>query len=232
MNSDAPRVSLRALAAFVVTIALFASTICVAASAPPGDETPQRATRFLSESVSRLGLQTELKNNSAEELKPRFNLKIPREVASFVFYGALVVMLLVILKSSRDNLWSFSRSKRLEAYDVYESAPVAEVSRMKVQLEVDELARSGNFAEAMHVMLLQSVDEMRGLHSSISASMTSREILRRVELSAEGRLVFADIVSRVEISYFGKHLPRAEEYFACRESFDTLTGLLRRGLVS
>jgi len=222
----------RAIAALLLAaafFALFAPTWRAGAAQLDAGE----ASALISESVRRLDLQTEIGERS-QGWWANFRLRIPREVASFIFYGSLFVIFAVVIFCLRDNLWSLSRTRRLtRGGDCGEGAAVSAASRMEMaQVEADDLARQGNFAEAMHVLLLRSVGEMRGrLPSSISASMTSREILRRVELSSEGRAVFADIVSRVEVSYFGTHLPGAVEYTSCRESFDTLTGFLRRELI-
>jgi hypothetical protein len=190
----------------------------------------QRAGLFLRDSKRALDLQTELEF----EEDRRFRLNISPRIASRIFYGAIFVVFAVVLLALRDNLWSFSRSRRLGPDSGGESPPPAAASRMEnAQVEADELARRGDFAEAMHVLLLQSVSELRrGLAVSIADSLTSREILRRVSLPGEGRSVFSDIISRVEISYFGTHKPEAEDYAACRRSFDTLTDLLRRNGVS
>jgi hypothetical protein len=63
----------------------------------------------------------------------------------------------------------------------------------------------------------------------LSASSTSREILRHIDLSSEGRAVFADIVAHVEVSYFGMYEPGEEDYAICRRSFDTLIQTFRQG---
>jgi hypothetical protein len=80
----------------------------------------------------------------------------------------------------------------------------------------------------MHILLLNSVEEMRRrLSTPIAASLTSREILARAGLTPTAGAALADIVGRVEISYFGGHVPGAEEYAACRRSFEKLAGWLR-----
>jgi hypothetical protein len=97
------------------------------------------------------------------------------------------------------------------------------------QTGADDLARRGKFAEAMHALLLQSLSELRRhLHAPLAVSLTSREILHHIDLPPEGHAVFADIVERVEISHFGGRRPEAEDYVACRRSFDALARVLRQ----
>ena len=222
---------------FVFTMTFF-STAIYAADGDREPIPPEKARVSLRASVHVLGLQTELpigdngKAETRDQTVQRYpQLRISSETATFILYGAVLVMVIVVFLSLPTNLWSFSRSRQLSGGDSYERAPVAAAVRMeKAQVEAEELAYQGNFAEAMHVLLLQSVDELRRrLCVSISVSLTSRDILRRIALPPEGLAVFSDIISRVEISYFGTYQPGVEEYRACRRSFDTLTDLLRQG---
>lgn len=164
---------------------------------------------------------------------PDFNLRVPTGGANVVFWVALIVIVVLLIPTLRANMWSDSRARRLEgggdgAEDI---APEAVATRMEqAQAEADDLARQGDFAGAMHLLLLQSLSEMRRrLRLSIAASLTSREILYRASLSPDGRAHFADIVGRVEISYFGTHRPGEVDYLACRRSYDALAEDLRRG---
>ncbi|MDR3333248.1 MAG: hypothetical protein LBT08_11535 [Synergistaceae bacterium] len=239
------RVCAALIASLVISAALLLSPLfagaATAGSVMSGGvvkETVQDAARHLSASKRALDLQTEISVKGDEEIRQGFwdrTFSFPSlpEMASFIFYGAIAVILVVICLTIRDNLWSLNRSRRLDIRG-FEGSPQAVAStRMKhAQAEADDLARRGDFAEAMHLLLLQSVEELRGyLSISIASSLTSREILRRVLLSAEGRAAFSDIIARVEVSYFGTHRPGAEEYTACRRSFDMLTELLRGGLL-
>jgi hypothetical protein len=87
----------------------------------------------------------------------------------------------------------------------------------------DELAGQGRHAEAMHVLLLQSLaDIRRRLDEQFADSLTSREILRSTSLSEQGRASLREIIVRVEWTYFGQRPAGAADYMACRASFDRL----------
>jgi hypothetical protein len=87
----------------------------------------------------------------------------------------------------------------------------------------DDLARQGRFVDAMHVLLLQGLaDIRRHLGEQFADSLTSREILRSTKLSEAGRGPLRDIIARVEWTYFGKHPAERDDYAACRASFDAL----------
>lgn len=200
---------------------------------------PQKAKESLLVSKRVLGLQTELlfreeKRIAPEnEARPSFSfMRISPEMARYLLYASLIVIAIVIILNLRANLWSSSRSQQMERVMQQESVPNLVVLRMeKAQVEADEMARQGNFAEAMHILLLQSVGELRRrLNVPIAVSLTSREILHgTAALTPDGRAILADIIGRVEISYFGTHLPDREEYQACRRSFDALVDILRGG---
>jgi hypothetical protein len=85
--------------------------------------------------------------------------------------------------------------------------------------EVDALAESGAFTEAVHRLLLLVQERLRTrIEHGLQASLTSREILRRARLSADGAAAFASLVGAVEISLFGMRAANAATYAACREN--------------
>lgn len=231
----------RALVCLALVIAFAVSNPLPSCAAAPA-ESPAReeALRALRNSQRSLGLQTEMPTDRKARMEPQNRtvakahpLTLSGEVAWVMLWGAVLLALGVIFLSVKDSIWSNSRSRRLTPEEEAEIAPPATVARMeKAQVEAEALAGQGSFAEAMHVMLLQSVSELRRrLGIPIAASLTSREILYRVGLTPEARAVFADIINRVEISYFGAHQPEQEEYLACRRSFEELTRILQQGVL-
>src|SRR4029450_5769080 len=94
------------------------------------------------------------------------------------------------------------------------------VSPAEAAFTADELASRGLFREGMHVLLLRAIAEMRERLGTESArSLTSREILRRAKLPETSKASLRDIITRVELSYFGDYPVEARDYAACRESF-------------
>lgn len=150
-------------------------------------------------------------------------------IAKILMWVAIAVFAAVVVMTILDNL-KFGKRFR----DPDEEGLAADISPQETQVrmvkahdEAESYAEAGNYAEAMHILLLQSLAEMRRrLDMSIASSLTSREIYARVTLSDESRQALDDIISRVEISYFGDHKPERDEYIACRESYLRLTRLL------
>lgn len=198
----------------------------------------QKASKAFNASKRSLDLQTEMPVEKEMRVqRPAVKQTVPGTGISpfwirIVLIGAIIVIALIIIFNFKAIRWSDSRARKLaQAKEIEIDAEASAVRMEKAQLEADELARQGNFAEAMHALLLQSVNELRRrLRVSIGVSLTSREILHRIGLPPEGRNVFADIIRRVEISYFGSYQPGAADYTACRESYDTLTHILRKGV--
>jgi hypothetical protein len=103
-------------------------------------------------------------------------------------------------------------------------------SATAAQENADDLASQGRFVEAMHVLLLQSVAEMRRrLDVPLADSLTSREILRRVPVSSAAQHALGDIIAAVERAYFGEYGAEATDYQLCRARFMTLTEALQAG---
>jgi hypothetical protein len=208
------------------------------AAAAESSRLEREAGQAWSASARSLGLQTELPVKARAEAAGREKDQglsaegsapfLSQDLATYILYGSIFVILILVSLNLRGSLWSSSRSRRLIRGE--DGSNRAAAARMdKAQLAAEEIARAGNFTEAMHALLLQSLAELRRLDLSFASSLTSREILRSAALPSEGRELFADIVSRVEISYFGAHQPDREEYLACRSSFESLTEVIRRG---
>lgn len=96
---------------------------------------------------------------------------------------------------------------------------VPEPERDRTFDEVDALAESGAFTEAVHRLLLLVQDRLRGrIEHGLQASLTSREILRRAKLPQEAGTSFATLVAAVEVSLFGMRAANAQTYALCREN--------------
>jgi hypothetical protein len=198
----------------------------------------RRASGYFEDARRRMDLQTELPEGRetirpAREWPAWLRIKISRGTARVILYASLAFIFVITAAHLMSNRWSSSR-RRIIAPMAEDACEETAAFRMETaQIEADDLAEEGCFAEAIHVLLLRSVAEIRlRLSAVIASSLTSREILALKELSPQEREVFADIVRSVEVSYFGGYVPGAGEYTFCRRSFEALTGLLRQGRAS
>jgi hypothetical protein len=197
---------------FALILAFFASPLAAQNQDP-------RA--LAGEAIRRLGLQTELPRDP--EQKP-FQIQLPPE-ALWLVAAVGLALLLYMFRDMLPALGFISRGD-VEAGEEGIGGTVAKPPE-QVLAAADDLARQGRFVDAMHVLLLQGLaDIRRHLGEQFADSLTSREILRSTKLSEAGREPLRDIVRRVEWTYFGKHPAEREDYLACRASFDALAHAL------
>jgi hypothetical protein len=122
------------------------------------------------------------------------------------------------------------RSSRIDAASERQTGlPPLSIERLEeAQIDADDLAREGRIVEAMHLLLLRSLAELRrSLDLRFADSLTSREILSRLRLPKRALGALTDIVARVEFAYFGNRQTGEEDYQACRRSFADLTSAVR-----
>jgi hypothetical protein len=183
-------------------------------------QSPQDVQQLADQAIRRLDLQTTFP--VVPELPRLFSL--PAEVLWIVIGVAAAVMLyafrdlIPMLRSPQGDDWM---SEEAFGGGGKAGSPAAALGA------ADELAAAGRFVEAMHVLLLQGLAAIRsGLDEEFADSLTSREILRRARLPDPGRTSLRDIVSRVELTYFGQYPAALADYEACRASFNALTQAL------
>jgi hypothetical protein len=173
------------------------------------------------QAIRRLGLQTELPHDP--EQKP-FQIQLPAEALWLMV--AIGLALLVYMFRDMLPALGFAPRGQVDAGEEGIDGTVAKPPE-QVLAAADDLARQGRFVDAMHVLLLQGLaDIRRQLGEQFADSFTSREILRSTKLSEAGREPLRDIITRVEWTYFGKHPAEREDYLACRASFDALAHAL------
>jgi len=120
-----------------------------------------------------------------------------------------------------------------------QAAPVATTSSLSTAPEaerdhtfdeIDALAESGAFTEAVHRLLLLVQERLRSrIEHGIQVSLTSREILRRAKLPQDAATAFATLVAAVEVSLFGMRAANAATYALCREHCRRVLSAAREG---
>ena len=182
-------------------------------------QSPQDVQQLADQAIRRLDLQT-----TFPVVPELIRFTLPSEVLWIVIGVAAAVMLyafrdlIPMLRSPQGDDWM---SEEAFGGGGKAGSPAAALGA------ADELAAAGRFVEAMHVLLLQGLAAIRsGLDEEFADSLTSREILRRARLPDPGRTSLRDIVSRVELTYFGQYPAALPDYEACRASFNTLTQAL------
>lgn len=87
--------------------------------------------------------------------------------------------------------------------------------------DADKLAAAGQFAEAVHLILFRSIEDIEGKRPDlISPALTSRDIAGLEGVPERVRRTFSDIAAVVERSFFGGRAVGAEEFAACRKAYE------------
>jgi hypothetical protein len=151
--------------------------------------------------------------------------------ARVLLWVAVAIGVVVILLYLRDILPGGGLARRKKWGAAESGLALGESgAEAQAQINADELARLGRFVEAMHVLLLQALADMRHrLDVVIADSLTSREILRRAKVSPLAKSALQEIIGAVERAYFGDHPTGETDYRSCRDNFTTFVGALRSG---
>lgn len=142
----------------------------------------------------------------------------------YVFWGMLILGAAMILYFLGRELiatrWpAFKRHKgpTLGAEDWRPS-----VAKARTLLEdADRLAAAGRFAEAVHLILFRSIEDIEVKRPDlISPALTSRDIAQLEGVPQVVRQTFSQIARVVERSFFGGRAVGAEEFAQCRQAYE------------
>lgn len=87
--------------------------------------------------------------------------------------------------------------------------------------QADRLAAEGRFAEAAHLLLLRSVEDIeKRKPTAVRRSLTTREIAGLKSLPESARPAFVRIGQVVERSLFGAALVDASDFASCRQAYE------------
>lgn len=88
--------------------------------------------------------------------------------------------------------------------------------------DADALAAEGRFAEAAHLLLFRSIEDIEGRRPYlVRPALTSRDIARSSGLPEAARTAFSGIARVVERSHFGGAPVGADDFAACRRAYET-----------
>ena len=86
----------------------------------------------------------------------------------------------------------------------------------------ESLAARGEYAEAVHVLLLRSIMLIRDRGVALSTALTSREILRQAPLQQQEMDAFKTLVGVTELTHFGGRGATEAEFLQCRDLFQRI----------
>lgn len=146
-----------------------------------------------------------------------------------VFLWTMIVALLLLLlwivqDRIRHGIWRLPRWRARRLADPAESqeedwAPEAAPARAWLT-EADTLAGKGRYGEAVHHLLLRSVEDLsRRRPQIVRPALTSRDLARAEGIPYAPRRLFAEIAAAVERSLFGGRAIDEEEWNRCRAAY-------------
>jgi len=92
----------------------------------------------------------------------------------------------------------------------------------------DALAAEGRFAEAVHALLLRTIQAL-SRHMPVARALTSREIEERAGLPDAAREALGELVQAVELTRFGGRPATADDYARCVACFERIRAALGGG---
>lgn len=147
--------------------------------------------------------------------------------ARFLLWTLLAVVaaafVALIYQRLRHGEWRLPWGKRgqLEHISVDEEEWAPEAAPVRSWLEeADALARQGRFAEAIHHLLLRSIEDIaRRRPQLVRPALTSRELAASDSIPGAARDLFAAIARQVERSLFGGREVAASDWESARTAY-------------
>lgn len=181
------------------------------------DEIARRAARVLAGG----GYQTELPRHPRAPVDVHLPLGPLELLLRILVWGALGVLAFLAIA------WLVRRLAP-GARDV-ELAEPAGAAPVEIPIaSAEALAAQGRFAEAIHALLLETLQALSRA-ARLAPSLTSREIVARVPLPAPARDALSGLVLAVEVSRFGGADAAEPDYRACLGRFHAFLETYRSG---
>jgi len=143
----------------------------------------------------------------------------------WVFWLGLAAAVLVVLVFIARELifvrWPGLMKRRPTVLAAPEWRP--EPARARALLEdADRLAAQGRYAEAAHLLLHRSIEDLQGRRpSAVRPALTARDIAGLDSLPAAARGPFHRIAQVVERSFFGGRPVDADAFAECRHAYES-----------
>lgn len=141
----------------------------------------------------------------------------------FAFWGLVAVLALMLARAiyRRVRVYLSGRSAGIETSGPGWRPEAAPARRLLA--EADALAAAGQFAEAIHLLLLRSVEQIAArAPSALRPGSTSRDIAAATLLPGDVRSAFSQIAGVVEAALFAGRTVGADAWASCRKAYETV----------
>ena len=151
-------------------------------------------------------------------------LKFIAPALKYVFWGGLIVIAGLILFAVAREILKLRgpRAKATKARQPPEPEWRPDVAAARdLLVQADALAADGLYAEAAHLLLLRSVEDIQKRQpKALRVSLTTREIATLKAIPESARPAFTRIGSVVERSLFGAASVGAGDFADCRQAYE------------
>jgi hypothetical protein len=133
---------------------------------------------------------------------------------------AVVLLAVAIVRRVRDGRWSLP-SRRPKPIEMAPSWRPEEAPARALLSEADSLAAKGRYAEAAHLLLFRSIEDIDNRRPNlVRPALTSRDIAGAPALPPGPKASFSNIVMMVERSLFGGRTLGEAEWRQCRSAYE------------
>ncbi len=144
-------------------------------------------------------------------------------VFPYVFWTCVAlggaVILFLIIRELIGARWTLPWRRKGEAEESEDWRPTEAAARALLE-EAERLAGEGRYAEATHLLLQRSVEDITKRHPDlVRPSVTARDLSATPDLPARARTAFAAIARVVETSLFGGRPVDASGWETCRIAY-------------
>ena len=181
------------------------------------------------ERVRRANIQWNIPENSEKPKRRSGNWNSPGfpffQLLMYIVFGALVVLLVMLAAS-----WFRNRAPpQIEDGRSPQTQVAVQLTSRPLEL-ARAAAERGDFKEAIHLLLLGTIQEIRGsIGYEAPPWLTSREIVTLAPLPNAARLPLGKIVGAVQGSHFGTESVTKEDFLACAHWHSELRTECREG---
>jgi len=145
-------------------------------------------------------------------------------VFEVLFWGAIALLVGLILYFVTRELLRYYRKEASGGKAADDVIPDwrPPVARARALLsDADHLAAEGRYAEAIHLLLFRSIEEIDAKRPhAVKPALTSRDILDLQALPSVARQSLSRLVTAVEWSFFGGRAVGAADFSACRRAYE------------
>jgi hypothetical protein len=211
---------------------LVASVAFAAAAAPaPSGDTVQRAVERV---YGASGYQREMPDVLAPPMPPR--RQPPDEImvpagdgfVTFLLAGALVIALAMIAMRLMGGGWRWSR--QADGPDAPSTPGAARAQQVEVIArldDADQAAAEGDWARAIHILLLTSIERLRRhTGQGVPVALTARELIHHMRLTDQARGDLAALVGAAELCHFGGRAADRTLYDRVRTHYERLWNIV------